>query len=71
MFNELKDVVGRGFKKNEVETATRLFNYLGKSFRASDYTWARYTMQKIARSVMEETDISVSSITDRAIFCIV
>ena len=56
MFNELKDVVGRGFKKNEVETATRLFNYLGKSFRASDYTWARYTMQKIARSVMEETD---------------
>ena len=56
MFNELKDVVGRGFKKNEVETATRLFNYLGKSFRASDYTWARYTMQKIARSVMKETD---------------
>ena len=56
MFNELKDIVGREFKKNEVETATRLFNYLGKSFRASDYTWARYTMQKIARSVMEETD---------------
>tara|TARA_Y100000589_G_scaffold91302_1_gene85922 strand:+ start:2979 stop:4481 length:1503 start_codon:yes stop_codon:yes gene_type:complete len=56
MFNELKDVVGRSFKKSEVETATRLFSYLGKSFRASDYTWARYNLQKIARQIMEDTD---------------
>ena len=56
MFNELKDVVGRKYKSHEAETTTRLFDYLGKSFRASDYTWARYTMQSIARSVMQATD---------------
>ena len=56
MFNELKEVVGRKYSKNEVENATRLFDYLGKVFSASDYTWARYTTQKIARSVMEQTN---------------
>ena len=56
MFNELKDVVGRKFKSSEIETTTRLYNYLGNTFRASDYTWARYTMQSIARSVMQSTD---------------
>ena len=55
MFRELKDVVGRKYKKKEVESTTRLFEYLGKTFRASDYAWARYTTQKIARSVMEQT----------------
>ena len=56
MFKELKELVGHNFKKKEVESTTRLFNYLGKTFRASDYTWARYTTQKIARSVMEQTN---------------
>ena len=56
MFNELKDIVGRRYRKKEVETTTRLFDYLGKSYRASDYTWARYTMQSIARKVMQDTD---------------
>ena len=56
MFNELKDIVGRRYRKKEVETTTRLFDYLGKSYRASDYTWARYTMQSIARKVMLDTD---------------
>ena len=56
MFNELRDVVGRPFKKNEVETATRLFCYLGKSFRASDYSWARYNLQLIARQIMDDTN---------------
>ena len=56
MFNELKDLVGRGFKKSEVENSSRMFNYLGKSFRGSDYTWARYTIQKISRDVMKQTD---------------
>ena len=56
MFNELKDVVGRKYKKKEIENSTRMFDYLGKIFSASDYTWARYTTQKIARSVMEQTD---------------
>ena len=55
MFKELKELVGRNYKKNEVESTTRLFDYLGKTFKASDYTWARYTTQKIARSVMEQT----------------
>ena len=56
MFNELKDLVGRKYKKNEVENATRMFDYLGRSFRASDYTWARYTIQKISREVMQQTN---------------
>ena len=56
MFNELKDVVSRKFKSSEIETTTRLYNYLGNTFSASDYTWARYTMQSIARSVMQSTD---------------
>ena len=56
MFNELKDIVGRRYRKKEVETTTRLFDYLGKSYRASDYTWARDTMQSIARKVMQDTD---------------
>ena len=29
---------------------------MGKIFSASDYTWARYTTQKIARSVMVQTN---------------
>ena len=69
MFNELKDVVGRSFKKSEVETATRLFNYLGKSFRASDYSWARFNLQKIARQIMDDTnkyDIVITPITSQA-----
>ena len=56
MFNELKEIVGRKYKKNEVENATRMFDYLGKIFSASDYTWARYITQKIGRSVMEQTN---------------
>ena len=56
MFNELKDLVGRKYKKNEVENASRMFDYLGRSFRASDYTWARYTIQKISREVMQQTN---------------
>ena len=69
MFNELKDVVGRSFRKSEVETATRLFNYLGKSFRASDYSWARFNLQKIARQIMDDTnkyDIVLTPITSQA-----
>mgnify|MGYP000187044159 FL=1 len=56
MFNELKDLVGRSFKKSEVETASRALNYLGKSFRGKDYAWARYTIQKISRDVMQQTN---------------
>ena len=56
MFNELKDLVGRSYKKNEVENTSRMFDYLGKSFRGSDYTWARYTIQKISREVMQQTN---------------
>jgi amidase len=54
MFNELKDNVGRSYKNNEVELGTRLFDYLGKTFKGSDYTWARYYTQKVARDVEEQ-----------------
>ena len=54
MFNELKDNVGRSYKNNEVELGTRMFDYLGKTFKGSDYTWARYYTQKVARNVEEQ-----------------
>jgi amidase len=54
MFNELKETVGRSYKNSEVEVGSRLFDYLGKTFRGSDYTWARYYTQKVARDVEEQ-----------------
>ena len=54
MFNELKDLVGRPYKSSEVEVGTRMFDYLGRTFRGSDYTWARYYTQKVARDVEQQ-----------------
>ena len=51
MFNELKELVGRPYKNSEIETGTRMFDYLGRTFKGSDYTWARYYTQKVARDV--------------------
>ena len=31
-----------------------MFDYLGKTFKGSDYTWARYYTQKVARDVEEQ-----------------
>ena len=54
MFNELKDLVGRPYKSSEIEVGTRMFDYLGRTFRGSDYTWARYYAQKVARDVEQQ-----------------
>ena len=54
MFNELKDLVGRPYKSSEIEVGTRMFDYLGRTFRGSDYTWARYYTQKVARDVEQQ-----------------
>jgi|TARA_B110001454_G_scaffold213787_1_gene232541 amidase len=56
MFIELKEIVGKSFKNNEIENGSRMFNYLGKNFRGSDYAWARQTIQKISRDVMLQTN---------------
>lgn len=56
MFNELKDFVGRSYKNNEIEVGTRMFDYLGKTFKGSDYTWARHYTQKVSRDVQEQME---------------